>query len=427
MKFSLIFTILLFPILLFSQDGPDLIPFKKNDLWGFAEKNGSLKVEPKYDKVEFFKNGRAKVWKNKNQGFINAEGENLVELIYQKADFLYLGDQLFSVKKDNKWGVVNSKKKILLEFQFDKIQFFGGNSLIVTKDGSLGIYKLIEGKFELFLPHKYSKIDKEDYAEKYLYKVITNDEHIEYLDKNGKLIKRISQKNPSKQANASAEMEPMEMALEEEEAPAPHDDYRSKYPLFQPLIDIPKQGLVIQRVSNNINNYGKIVSDTLFGNFQEINPKHSFSDAYVVKQDGKWGAVNLAGQTLIPIEYDSIDIKTMKFQGRGGQSFIVQKNGKWGVIGNANKFRKIGAPNEIRVPFEYDSIRRNVNHTYFILSQNKKFGVVRTNDFKLIVEPLYPAIKDTFRRVNKFAIFFITLENGEEVYVGENGVEFFSK
>lgn len=425
MKNYLIFTLLLFPIIIFSQDNPDLIPFKKGNLWGFAEKNGTLKIDPQYDKVEFFGRGKAKVWKNKNQGFINPQGENLVELIYQKTDFIYFGDQLFSAKKDDKWGVVNSDKKTLLKFQFDKIEFIGEPILRIQQNELFGLYKLVDGKFVKLVPIKYATIEMDKYAGKYLFKGVTKNGDKDYLGKAGNLIKRIPKKNKKGQQSGSSEMEEMEMAIAEESAPPPSEN-RIKYPQFQPFNNSGKTGMVIQRKSNNINNYGKIITDTLLGDFQQIETKHSFSDAYVVKQNGKWGAINLAGQTLIPSEYDSIDIKNMKFQGRGGQSFIVQKNGKWGVIGNANKFRKVGAPNETKIPFEYDAIRRNVNHTYYIVNKNEKFGIVNAKNFELIVKPLYPQIKDTFRRINKFAIFFITQENGEEVYVGENGVEFFS-
>ncbi|MFK8008532.1 MAG: WG repeat-containing protein [Saprospiraceae bacterium] len=425
MKKILILVLFFFPVFLFSQDNPNLVPFKKGDLWGFAEKDGTLKINPQYDKVDFFGRGRAKVWKNKNQGFINPQGENLVELIYQKTDFLYLGDQLFSAKKGKKWGVVNSKKKTLLKFKFDKIEFLGVPFLRVKQNGLFGVYELVDGKFRKYASPKYSKIEKHDYAEKYLFKGETKNGQIDYIDKNGKIVKSISSKKTAGQENSSTEMEEMEMEVAEESAPPP--DNRNKYPQFQPFKNKGKSGMVIQRKSNNLNTYGQILTDTILGDFQEIITKHSFSDAYVVKQNGKWGAINLAGQILIPSEYDSIDVKTMKFQGRGGQTFIVQKDGKWGVIGNANKFRKIGAPNEIRIPFEYDAIRRNVNHTFYIVAKNEKYGVVNPKNFKLIVKPLYPKIKDTFRRINDFAIFFITLENGDEVYVGENGVEFFSK
>jgi len=425
MKNSLLVILFCCPIFLFSQGIPDLIPFKKNDLWGFADKNGTLKIEPQYDKVAFFGNDKAKVWKNDKQGFINPQGENLVELIYQQSDPIYFGEQLFLVKKDKKWGVVNTDKKTLLKLKFDKIESPGKPFLTVKQKDLVGMYQLVNGKFTKFLPIKYAKIEMDRFAEKYLFKATTKNGDIEYLDKNGKLIKRISIKTTPKQRDTSIEeVEEMEMSVAEEPAPSPNE--REKYPKFQSLDKQKKAGIVIQRKSNHIDNYGKIVSDTLFGDFQEIITKHSFSDAYVIKQNGKWGAINLAGQTIIPTEYDSIDVKSMKFQGRGGQSFVVQKNGKWGVIGNPNKFRKVDVPNTIKVPFEYDSIRRNVNHTYYIVSQKEKFGVINSKNFELIVKPLYTKIRDTFRRVNNFAIFFITLENGEEVYVGENGVEFFS-
>lgn len=428
MKNLLLVVFFLFPTLIFSQDFPDLIPYKKGNLWGFAAKDGTLQIDAKYDKVEFYGNGRAKVWKDKKQGFINPQGENLVELIYQKTNFLYLGDQLFTAKKSGKWGVVNSKKKTLLKFKFDKIEYLGAPFLRVTQNELYGLYKFEEGKFVKFTAAKYAKIDMHSYAKKYLFKGVTKNGQKDYINKNGKVVKSIPSKKTATEQNSSTEMVEMEMEMEiaEESAPPPPSPNGIKYPHFQPFKSNGKSGMIIQRKSNHLKTYGQILTDTLQGDFQEIITKHSFSDAYVVKQNGKWGTINLAGQILIPSEYDSIDVKSMKFQGRGGQTFIVQKNGKWGVIGNANKFRKIGAPNEIRIPFEYDSIRRNVNHSFYIVSKNGKFGIVNPKNFKVIVPTLYPQIKDTFKRVNSFAVFSIILDNGEEVFVGENGVAYFS-
>jgi len=418
MKNSILLILFFSPIFVFSQNNSDLIPFKKGDSWGFATKDGTLKINAAYDKVSFFRNGKAMVWKDENQGFIDSQGENLVELIYRRTSPIYFDERFFIALKGNKSGVVNSEKKVVLTFQFDKIEAWGNTFLRVKKDNLFGFYKLVDGQFVEFLPLRYTNIEMDRYSGKYFFKGITKNGDIEYLDKGGRLLERVTQKDKNNRYEYEIEDEAVEM-------PPPADDY-IKYPQFKHFKDNGKAGLIVTRRSNSIHSYRKILTDTLVGNFQEIITKHSFSDAYVVKENGKWGAVNLKGKTIIESEYDSIDIKTMKFQGQSGQTFIVQKNGKWGVIGNANKFRQVMFSNKVRIPFEYDAIRRNVNHTYYIVAKNERFGVVDAKNFNLIVQPNYRNIKNTFKLLDNFALFIVTLDNGEDAFVGENGVEFFS-
>ena len=55
-----------------------------------------------------------------------------------------------------------------------------------------------------------------------------------------------------------------------------------------------------------------------------------------------------------------------------------------------------------------------------------KFGIIDADTFRLIIEPLYFKIEGVKRKINDFQIFSVFLKNGEKVYVGENGVAFFS-
>jgi hypothetical protein len=38
-----------------------LVPYRKNSLWGFAEKSGKIVIEPQFEDVWFFTDGLAKV------------------------------------------------------------------------------------------------------------------------------------------------------------------------------------------------------------------------------------------------------------------------------------------------------------------------------------------------------------------------------
>ena len=138
------------------------------------------------------------------------------------------------------------------------------------------MYKLVGKEFVKFTPVKYSKIKMDNYAKKYLFKATTKDGGIEYVDKNGKVLKRISPKNTTNKQGNSNEMEEMEMSVFEEAPPPPSN--MDKYPHFQQLNNNEKPGMVVQRISNNINNYGNVVTDTLWGDYQKVITKHLHSN-----------------------------------------------------------------------------------------------------------------------------------------------------
>ena len=49
---------------------PDLIPYRKGDKWGFCNRKKEIVIECVYDEVGLFKEGLARVEKNKNHNLI---------------------------------------------------------------------------------------------------------------------------------------------------------------------------------------------------------------------------------------------------------------------------------------------------------------------------------------------------------------------
>lgn len=119
---------------------------------------------------------------------------------------------------------------------------------------------------------------------------------------------------------------------------------------------------------------------------------------FQVEQSGKTGIVDTAGKIIIPIEYDQLkkDINGW---------FIVQKDGLSSIIDGENK--------TILKP-KYESIERNKINQYLYVTSKEKYGIL-TPQFKKLVAPEYHRIVDGSRR------YFITY-GPEENHRSKKGI-----
>lgn len=110
-----------------------LAPVYANDNWTFIDYNGKIKLSlKKYIDVEPFFNGLAKV-KNDKVGFIDKEGNEVINTKYDDAIHFYKENDLIAVKCE-KWGVINKKDEVIIPFEFDEIGLINKSLFMVTKE-----------------------------------------------------------------------------------------------------------------------------------------------------------------------------------------------------------------------------------------------------------------------------------------------------
>jgi hypothetical protein len=62
-----------------------LVPFKKGELWGFANRSGKIIIPPKYTDVKHFdSNGLARVERNGYFGKIDSTGNEIIPCIFSR-------------------------------------------------------------------------------------------------------------------------------------------------------------------------------------------------------------------------------------------------------------------------------------------------------------------------------------------------------
>ena len=89
-----------------------------------------------FDGVGSFNEGFAAVKKDGKYGYINTKGEQIVECKFDNGgDF---NEGFAVVKKDGKWGYINTKGEQIVECKFDNGGDFNEGFAVVKKDGKCG-------------------------------------------------------------------------------------------------------------------------------------------------------------------------------------------------------------------------------------------------------------------------------------------------
>ena len=104
-----------------------------------------------FDRVGDFSEGFAAVKKDDKWGYINTKGEQIIECKFD--DFDDFNEGFAAVKKDGKWEYINSKGEQIVECKFDDAWGFNEGLARVQKDGKWGYIntkgeQIIECKFD---------------------------------------------------------------------------------------------------------------------------------------------------------------------------------------------------------------------------------------------------------------------------------------
>lgn len=88
-------------------------------LEGFIDKTGKPVIPAKYDWVQEFSEGLARVRQYGKYGFIDKIGIEVIPPQFDNANAC--GEDLVGVEKDGKWGFINPKGEIIIDYQFDSV------------------------------------------------------------------------------------------------------------------------------------------------------------------------------------------------------------------------------------------------------------------------------------------------------------------
>ena len=182
--------------------------------WGFVNKSGEIKINPQFEMVKSFSNGKCAV-KNKEGkwGYIDESGKLCVNYQFDSADDFEDGKAIVSL--DRKAGVIDEDGKYIINPQFDDAKIDDDNYLVTQenkmgwcdKDGKFLINPQFDNAFvfhgnditPIQSSNKYGYIDKEgkiiinpqfDFASPFFNKVaiVKTGDKFGLIDKEGKYI-----------------------------------------------------------------------------------------------------------------------------------------------------------------------------------------------------------------------------------------------
>lgn len=382
------------------------MPIIKNNKYGLMNQEGELVVAPKYDKIEAFSGGLAKVSFDSRIGFIDTTGKEVIHTVYDTNSFGFTKDGVTIMRQGSRYGLVHKNGTRILPIEYNDIGWFNAAGLAVIKRHKK--YGYVNTKGEIVLPFQYdyarnfsyglAQVEKDgkkylidikgnkrfqidyDYISGFsdgLAKVRRNGQHA-FVNKEGKIVipfesyERIDDfkngvaiaKKISESTGSSSQQEQSSMVPQ----------LKSEPKSYFGLID--RQGRIIADFEyDEISVYrdcfyalqrgtesrqlmirdGKVIS-------LDADDTYDFSEGFAtVKRGGKWGLINKNGELLIPFQYDYM----LPFS--KGLS-AVRRAGKWGFIDAA------GAE---RIAIQYDKVSKFSNGISVVVKSGQ-YGLIDT-------------------------------------------------
>ena len=331
------------------QDGALLFmvfyPWLENEKFGYINQEGQLLINCQYEDASPFYDGLAIVSKLGKYGLINKRNEPVVDLVYD--EILEPHDQFFIAQQQGRYGLLNQQGKTAIAFKYTEIQRLD-NGQYLLEDTS-GFYLLNNAAQQLSsVPMVYEEV-------------------AQYLS--GLVADSLDQQISSEQQLNSQTL--------------------VSNSLPQVFTKNGKKGL-------KLNN-----KELLPASLEDIAP---FTGIYAIaKKKGKYGIIDNQGKTILNFEYSAIRFVT-------GLGYLIEQNALLGVYDPANGFQ---------VPLAFEGIKPFENK-YILVSLAGKDGLLDLKG-KEVLAPSY-------QRISRFDPQTLVLVQDQKLlYFSENSRQFITR
>ncbi|MCS7073372.1 MAG: WG repeat-containing protein [Bacteroidia bacterium] len=377
--FYLLIFLLVAPFFCWTQNNlvvPDLIPYRKGEKWGFANKDKKIVIPCLYDKVTPFNSHNLSIVQKNNKfylldktgkiilgteyGYISNPSEDLYMVCKERLD-----PQGFP---EGKVGYINQQGKIVIPLIYDYAYPFSDGLAAVRKDGSTGY---IDKTGKVVIPfQKYFTGGQFKDGMTWVRK-LDDSNSIVLIDKTGK-----------------------EYSL------PPIDDYNG--------ISDFSEGLAIikyQEKYGAVDKTGKLVIPT---NYEYLS---KFSEGLAIAKltHEASGFIDKTGKLVIPYQYKNVG------EFNGGLAYVVLPSQKEGFIDKNNQL-------VITIPEGYNVESMLSENIIILINQNKRFSVMERKG-KILLKDLSYLYVENF--INGIAL--VELKDGNIGYIDISGKEYWEE
>lgn len=391
---------------------------KKDNKWGFIDKEGNKITDNIYNDVIYFSKDTIRAVKNKKFGIINSKGEVVVPFKYlsiepTKQEDMFIVSQ--GTIKEKKLGLINRKQELLLPLEYEKIDY-KKDYYIIFKNHKYG---LANSTAKIVVPVTFEQV--KNISEKYALVRVEGRWHF-FDKKTQKILKEAFDKIDKVYGDNSylkiRQKGEFFILDERNMQKIISSDYKYIGVYSSDLIKVQKNGkyglmnekgsLVVPTLYNDINTFSK--KDKLFrvrkgkdnlvgivdskGN--EVVPAVYIDDRnflkgyYLVKsEDKKWHIFDLQEKKDSKLKEIGTSFDNVSFA--KNNKIAVQKNAKWILIDKNN-------PKKALQTYDYDYITGyscdcdGEIDNYFITEKNEKYGLIKP-DGQVLIKPIYDSLK----------------------------------
>ena len=121
----------------------------ENNKWGVLNNQGKIVVLVQYDEIRF-SGEYFEVEINKKHGILNKQGGIIIPVVYEDIVNPYtMRDGYFIVKKNGKYGCLNTQNRLIVDFEYNDLEYLGEDLFSAKKD-KWGVIKKGKGKITQF-------------------------------------------------------------------------------------------------------------------------------------------------------------------------------------------------------------------------------------------------------------------------------------
>lgn len=163
------FLFLCFSIPSFAQSSQPLFLFKDQQAqFGYKNESGQIILEAQYEEAYPFTDNYAFVKKNNAWGLINTKGKEVIPASYEDIGWMLpkdksavMGGEILGYKQSGKWGLISTKNKIIRSATYDIMLPFSGDKIKVGQASVSAdtLYGVIDIQGKVIIPLQYHALE----------------------------------------------------------------------------------------------------------------------------------------------------------------------------------------------------------------------------------------------------------------------------